>query len=193
MLITGHYEFEILLKYSDDINEDKLIYRRYSDLEWLHRELLEYNPGCKILDIPEKNIWSNLNVNNNDLLENRKKHIETYLNYINKHTFLKKNKRFHEFLSSTFNSDTSSKKTLLDNISILKNHLPSIFKTQKSLGVNIIEDDAELDKERENLVRLFNSTEKIYNTMVSRLTLWFITFHKKKFIKVNNKIFFMKF
>jgi len=167
MLITGHYEFEIILRYSsENINEDKIIYRRYSDMEWLHNELLENNPGCKIIDIPEKSFWTNLKANNSDLLENRKKLIEQYLNYINKHLYLKKNKSFKEFLSSNFNSDTNKKKSLYDNLMTLTNQIPAIFQAKKTIGVNIIEDDQNLDKERENLVRLLNSTEKISNTIV---------------------------
>lgn len=165
MLIAGHYEFEIILRYSEDINSDRLIYRRYSDFEWLHKELLEKNPGCKIIDIPEKNVWCNLKVNNNESLEIRRKQIENYLNYINKHKYLMKNTSFKEFLSSSFNSENNSKKSILDNI---YNQMPNIFKSQKNLGVNIIEDDQELDKERENLVRLYNSTDKIFNTLVNK-------------------------
>jgi len=173
MLITGHYEFEILLKFSsssDNIVEDKLIYRRYSDLEWLHNELIENNPGCKIIDIPEKTFWTNIKANNNDLLENRKKLIDQYLNYINKHYYLSKNKSFKEFLSNNFNAETSNKKkSLYDNIMTLTNQFPTIFQAKKTIGVNIIEDDQMLDKERENLVRLLNSTEKISNTMVKKI------------------------
>jgi len=178
MLITGHYEFEILLRYSsDNIIEDKLIYRRYSDLEWLHNELLENNPGCKIIDIPEKSFWTNIKANNNDLLENRKKLIEQYLNYINKHRYLSRNKSFKEFLSSSFTAETIRKKSLYDNFMNLTNQIPAMFQAKKTIGVNIIEDDQALDKERENLVRLLNSTEKISNTMVL-LLFKFIT--KKK-------------
>jgi len=170
MLITGHYEFEILLKYSsssDNILEDILIYRRYSDLEWLHNELLQNNPGCKIIDIPEKSFWTNIKANNNDLLENRKKLIDQYLNYINKHLYLCKNKSFREFLSNNFNAENfSRKRSLYDNIMLLTNQIPIMFQAKKTIGVNIIEDDQMLDRERENLVRLLNSTEKISNTMV---------------------------
>ncbi len=167
MLITGHYEFEILLRYStDNIIEDKLIYRRYSDLEWLHNELLENNPGCKIIDITEKSFWTNIKANNNDLLENRKKLIDQYLNYINKHQYLSRNKSFKEFLSGNFSAETVKKKSLYDNLMTFTNQFPAMFQAKKTIGVNIIEDDQALDKERENLVRLLNSTEKISNTMV---------------------------
>ena len=128
MLIAGQYEVEIILRYSDDINSDRLIYRRYSDFEWLHKELLDKNPGCKIIDIPEKNVWCNLKVNNNESLEIRRKQIENYLNYINKHLYLMKNISFKEFLSYNYNSENNPKKSILDN---LYNQMPTIFKTQK--------------------------------------------------------------
>ena len=59
---------------------------------------MEKNPGCKIIDIPEKNVWCNLKVNNNESLEIRRKQIENYLNYINKHLYLMKNSSFKEFI-----------------------------------------------------------------------------------------------
>ena len=80
-----------------------------------------------------------------------------------------KNSSFKEFLSNNFNSENNSKKSIFDN---LYNQMPTIFKTQKNLGVNIIEDDQILDKERENLVRLYNSTDKISNTLVNNLLLF---------------------
>ncbi len=74
---------EIIMK-NIMMNTYKTIYRRFSDLERLHEGLLNYNPGCRIHLMPEKSIWTNLNVNSNKILEKRRKQIEEYLNYINK-------------------------------------------------------------------------------------------------------------
>ena len=164
-MFKGHYEYEIILKYSEEIQDSKTISRRFSDIEWLHDELLFQNPGCKILDIPEKNFWMNLNLNNSQELENRKNLIEKFLNYINKHKYLNKNKSYKDFLSMSFSQDTNKKKSFSEYLENWKKLIPN-FKGAKNIGLDIIEDDKELDKHRENLVRLFNSTDKISNTLV---------------------------
>lgn len=99
MLIAGHYEFEIVIKKKD---YETTIFRRFSEIEWLHEGLIKTNPGCRILPLPEKNMWCNLNINNSQELEKRQQSIETYLNYIHNHKYLCLNSYFIKFISQDF-------------------------------------------------------------------------------------------
>lgn len=166
MLITGHYEFEIVVKNLSKSSE-RTIYRRFSDIEWLHEGLLKYNPGCRIPSLPEKNIWTNLNVNNEHILEKRRKLIEEYLDYINSHKYLSINPNFVSFLSDGFDknrNETGKQTSLLEKFSSLTSLLPSVFKQQKMKGLSVIEDNKKLEKDRENLVRLLKAVNDLnYN------------------------------
>ncbi len=161
MLIAGHYEFEILIKnYKSNNISEKTIFRRYSDIEWLHEGLIKHNPGCRILNLPEKSFWANLNVNNIQLLEKRRKQIEEYLNYINSHNYLSINPYYLLFLSEEFdkNKNENIKKTsFYDKFVNLTSSIPTVFKTPKMKGLSVIEGDDKLEKERQNLVRLLKA------------------------------------
>lgn len=179
MLIAGHYEFEIIVrKFMGKKNnyDEKTIYRRFSDIEWLHDGLLKYNPGCRIPPLPEKNIWCNLNVNNNSMLEKRRKHIEEYLNYINSHKYLSQNPHYVTFLIEDFEkirAESDTKTSILNRISNMANHFP-MFKQVKMKGLSTIEDNMKLEKERENLVRLAKATDFLFINM-------------KEYIKINEE------
>jgi hypothetical protein len=169
MLITGHYEFEILIPpLNKNKSDEKTIYRRYSDIEWLHEGLLKFNPGCRIMNLPEKSFWANLNFNNTQLIEKRKNQIEDYLNYIYKHNYLSLNPNFQIFISEDFekikneNIKTISTYEKFVNIS---NIIPSVFKSQKVKGLSAIEDNSKIEKERENLIRLLKAINDLYLNM----------------------------
>lgn len=72
---------------------------RFSDIEWLHQGLLDYNPGCLIPKLPEKNFWANLYFDTSEFLNKRMKEIDVYLTYINSHKHLNKNPMYIAFLS----------------------------------------------------------------------------------------------
>lgn len=170
MLITGYYEFEIAIK-SSFYNHDLKIYRRYSDIEWLHEGLIKYNPGCRIPQLPEKSIWCNLNVNNNQVLEKRRMQIENYLNYINKHKYLSQNTYYKLFISNDFDKskleNNNKQSSFYDKITGLKDYLPDVFNKQiKMSGLSHIEDNTRLEKERENLVRLSKAINDLNSEIV---------------------------
>ena len=128
--VTGHYEFEINIKYTNT-DSNKTIYRRFSDIEWLHDGLLAFNPGCRIPNMPEKSIWCNIGVNNNVMLDKRKKLIENYLSYINSHKFLKFNTMYQIFISDDFEkikkneySDNKKSHSIYNLYLNLKNQIP---------------------------------------------------------------------
>ena len=100
MLIAGHYEFEIVI--TESAQNTYTIFRRFSDIEWLYDSLIKANPGCCIPNLPEKSIWGNLSLKNDQELEQRKFFIRSFLDYIYKHKHLSKNPNFQSFISSSF-------------------------------------------------------------------------------------------
>jgi len=107
---------------------------RFSDFEILHEGLLKFNPGSRIYSLPEKSIWCNLYINNDNALEKRKAQIAEYLKYILNHKFLKHNPIFQIFLTEeleNYKSYISSHKKGIDSRKIYeflktlkKNYLP---------------------------------------------------------------------
>ncbi len=70
--VKYHYVFEIVVKKKGENNifqEIGTYKRRYSDFEDLHKDLEKFNPGCKIHDIPEKNIQAIIGFTNEELIE----------------------------------------------------------------------------------------------------------------------------
>lgn len=162
MLITGHYQFQILIKYLSK-NSEKTIYRRFSDIEWLHDGLLKYNPGSRIPNLPEKNIWANLSVNNDQILEKRRKHIEEYLNYISNHKFLNLNPNFEIFISENYDKSKGENNgsTFYEKMTTMGSSITTIFKSQTMKGLTFIENNEKLDGDRENLVRLLKAIQEL--------------------------------
>jgi hypothetical protein len=156
--ITGHYEFEILLTKKESkknkIISQKTIYRRYTDLEILYDGLIKYNPGCLIPELPEKNFWMNVSTSSNkNLLDKRKKKIEKYLNYINKHFYLSKNPVYLIFLSDDFErykNDLKDGKNLYKIIKSKYNEYVKILK--KNFNYEI--DDKNLLNEKERIKKI---------------------------------------
>jgi hypothetical protein len=188
MLIAGHYEFEIIIKNLTK-NSERTIYRRFSDIEWLHEGLLKYNPGCRIPILPEKNLWANINVNNSQLLEKRRKHIEEYLNYINNHKYLRLNPNFQIFISNDFekNKNEISHKGFLEKFSNISSIIPTMLKTHKMKGLSTIEDNKKLDKDRENLVRLLKATNELNLNMKE-----YVRINEEKTEAIKNIVFSTK-
>lgn len=103
-------------------------------MEILHDGLIKLNPGCRIPNLPEKSIWCNLYLNNDNALEKRKNQIENYLTFIMNHKFLKNNSVFKIFLTEEMdnykNFLTQNKKGIDSNIilsylkTLKKNYLP---------------------------------------------------------------------
>lgn len=60
---------------------------------------MKINPGSRIPNLPNKSIWCNIYINNDNALEKRKNQIAEYLKYILNHKFLKQNPIFQIFLS----------------------------------------------------------------------------------------------
>ena len=180
MLITGHYEFEIVVK---DKETEIRIFRRFSDIEWLHKGLIKENPGCKILPLPEKSMWCNLNLNNKQELEKRQQSIETYLNYVGKHQYLFKNSYFLRFISQNYslskmkeednsytNNESNKPKGIMGKVYGLASYLPAwgISKPQTKRKEESI-NDPEVNVEKENFDRLLTGTKDLIESITKHL------------------------
>lgn len=191
MLIAGHYEFEIVIKKKD---YETTIFRRFSEIEWLHEGLIKTNPGCRILPLPEKNMWCNLNINNSQELEKRQQSIETYLNYIHNHKYLCLNSYFIKFISQDFSfskvknelnqSGINTNKTseqpsgFMGTVYGFTSYLPSIpyfgsGKSQtKKRGNNNNDnnpENVELNKDKEKLERLLTGLKDLIDNIKKHL------------------------
>ena len=206
MLITGHYEFEILIT-KKDINKNQIltqrtIYRRFNDIEILYQGLLLYNPGCLIPKIPKKNFWTNIAYSNNkEIIEERKKQIEKFLNYISKHNYLSSNPIYLFFISDEFDryrekikennteayslyniikfclkeSYTHSKNFFLKKLSGITQNFEG-----EGLDIKIEISDRRLRDEKLRLEKIINGTEKFIDSL------------KEEIDSMNNKINSMK-
>lgn len=95
------------------------------------------NPGSRIPNLPEKSVWCNIYINNDNALEKRKYQIGEYLKYILNHKFLKYNQIFQIFLSEElqkYKNYISKNKKQIDTKILLeffrkvkKNYFPKSF------------------------------------------------------------------
>ena len=76
--------------------------RRFSEIEWLHKNLIKSCVGCKIFSLPEKNFFTNTLLRNDMVIMQRKDQIQKYLNYVNNHKYLSKSEYFLQFISNSF-------------------------------------------------------------------------------------------
>lgn len=118
-LTFGYYAFEIS-KISDTYPiTDNVYSRRFSEIEWLHSNLIKTAAGCKILSLPEKNLLINYR-KNDSLIKDRRDQIELYLNYVNNHKFLSQNKFFKVFFDNEYfekqKEEIQSKRSYIQSI-----------------------------------------------------------------------------
>ena len=109
-------------------------------MEILHDGLLKLNPGCRIPNLPEKSIWCNLYLNNDNALEKRKNQIENYLHLIMNHKFLHNNSIFKIFLSDemeNYKNYLSRNKKGIDTNNLLK-YLKTLKKNYLPKSINKI-------------------------------------------------------
>jgi hypothetical protein len=159
--VTGHYEFEI--KLIIDNREQKTILRRFSDMEWLHLELIKFNPGCRIPDLPEKSAKFNSPFINENDLNSRKKSIQDHLNYIANHKYLSKNPAFEKFFSQDFERNNSGKglTSLISGVDKLRTSMMDKLGFGKSVtvskGTSHVDNNQKLEKDREYLSKLYHA------------------------------------
>lgn len=176
MIITGYYLFEIKIQELANSMQDSTIYRRFSEIEWLHEGLIKYNPGSRIPKLPEKSLWCNLSVNNKLELEKRKQQIEAYLNCINGHKYLSLNPCYLNFISKEFNSTKIKEEKqsgLFSMVYGLTSYIPYLNKvTQKPKGSASLQLDqsySSLNNEKENLLRLKTGLDSLIENMVKHI------------------------
>jgi hypothetical protein len=158
-LVTGHYEFEIQVttsSYSGDHAHSITILRRFNEIIWLHEQLLAENPGCRIPTPPDKNFWLNMTVNNTQLVEERKKQIEEYLNFIAKHKYLSQNAKFRNFC---FDEQIALDSGLLDKFVNFAKYLKN-RSANRLPGLDNINTDPNIDKERYRMLKTYHTIIK---------------------------------
>ena len=111
-VVTGHYEFEIEIKFDDD--STKKINTRYSEIRRLYKSLLLKCPGCFIHDIPPKTVWLNIKYGNQGQINDRIEGIKEFFNHIINHPRLKKNKEVINFFKKN-NENISNDKNEINN------------------------------------------------------------------------------
>lgn len=121
---------------------------------------MKLNPGCRIPVLPEKTIWANLSINNNSMLEQRKKLIEEYLNYISHHQYLRQNAFFVKFISAEYNRKEYSQKNFIERLYNMKSYLPNLFNSEKTFCYTT-DSNAVIQKERDNLIRLYKGLNEL--------------------------------
>lgn len=154
--VKGHYVYiiKVIDKYN---NKETLIERRYSEIEWLDQKLKKTNPGCRIPFIPEKNPKMNLYLNSEAELEDRKKKIEIYLDYISKHIYLSKNEYFKKFLLENFKMVDYESKSFLGSFT---SYIPFMSSNKSSSSFNNKSEFDNIDikinyeEEKENFIRM---------------------------------------
>jgi len=83
---------------------ESVVHRRYSEFEWLHKELENSSAKMKVPPLPEK-AWSrqlpfrgNANLFQDDFIEERRQGLETFINAVAKHPLAQNERALHVFL-----------------------------------------------------------------------------------------------
>lgn len=133
-LVSGYYQFCIEAYYKNE-GGNKLVKRRYKEIEWLHNCLLKEELGCKILDFPEKDILANITLVNSSRIEDRKTNFSYLLKYILNHKYLSLNKNFEKFLTldnlNVENEELNSKSLVSKTYSVLNTGFNYMFSGKK--------------------------------------------------------------
>ena len=110
-MINRHYYFDIKLLFED--NSDKVINKRYSEIEELYKVLLLKYPGCRIPKFPKKTFSMNILIKEEEKKDIIKK-MEKFLNYIINHKNLSEKNIVNEFFSNhAINEDHSLKTDIM--------------------------------------------------------------------------------
>ena len=79
---------------------DTCVARRYSDFEYLQKQLIENYGGCIIPILPEKNFWANVNMEGEEYIKNRVLALEKYIKSLLAHDRLRSTEELSHFLFS---------------------------------------------------------------------------------------------
>jgi hypothetical protein len=103
------------------------IKRRFSDIEWLNKNIIRYSKGCRLPKLPEKTLWVNISIHKDNIVKTRKLQIQEYLDFIINHKYLSLNPYFEKFIANTnilIKDDTDEKSSIFNKI---VNYFPSNF------------------------------------------------------------------
>ncbi len=99
--------------------------RRFSDFEWLQKQLQdnEYYKGLIIPPLPEKKFLGNLD---NQFIDKRREDLENFLRVIGKHQRLKFDPQLKEFLINTDFDKYRTNPTAYERVMACVEYLPSV-------------------------------------------------------------------
>lgn len=135
--VSGHYEFNIEVTYTDD--SKNIIERRYNEIRLLYKTLLLKCPGCFIPKIPSQSIWFKFNYGNQEQLAERMEGIKDFLNHLIQHPILSKNKNVLYFFSKNYQRITNSNLSSNNNLSSINKGFD--FDINKSGEVEVDDED----------------------------------------------------
>ena len=150
----GYYEFEIEVKIN---TQSYTIFRRFSEIEWLHEMINLTAAGSRLPQLPEKNMWTNFGYHADNLIKERKSQIDRYLNSIKAHKYLSSNKCFVKFIGQEFDkkSEIQNKRSFFGSFKSMIGY-PSSSTTS-----NIKNNKYYKEEDKSNIQRLANGVREI--------------------------------
>jgi hypothetical protein len=122
-----------------------------------------------------------LNIQNSAALGKRKRSIEEYLGYVYAHKYLSQNPIFRIFISDDFcnyKSDQIKHVNWIDKLASLKAFIPKILTVQTPF-IQFSDENRELERAKENLLKLEKGIKEINNIVVS------LILTQDSYIKIN--------
>ena len=107
-MINRHYYFNIQITFEDD--SDKILNKRYSEIEELYKILLLKYPGCRIPKFPEKSFMMNIHINEEEK-KNIISKIEQFLSHLIEHKRLSEKKVVNDFFANEKLNENKDLKT----------------------------------------------------------------------------------
>jgi sorting nexin-1/2 len=95
---TSYKLYKLKTKKRNAVDFDTIVERRFSDFEYLHFQFLENYGGYMIPKLPEKHIWSSLDMETPEQIQSRKEKLRKYLEKVLNHKKLRVSEEFMCFL-----------------------------------------------------------------------------------------------
>ena len=130
-MINRHYYFNIQITFEDD--SDKILNKRYSEIEELYKILLLKYPGCRIPKFPSKSFMMNIHIKEEEKKDIINK-IEKFLRHLINHKILSEKNAVNDFFSNEKLNKNKDLKTDLMNISENDNINNSDFNVNEDLN-----------------------------------------------------------
>ena len=151
-MINRHYYFNIQITFEDD--SDKILNKRYSEIEELYKILLLKYPGCRIPKFPSKSFMMNIHIKEEEKKDIINK-IEKFLRHLINHKILSEKNAVNDFFSNEKLNKNKDLKTDLMNISEDDNINNSDFNVNEDLN----QSDANKNDDIESFIKEFEEID----------------------------------